>query len=126
MRTTGNCDTGYSCAYTNSLAWRTPTTPLPPENNPRAVFERLFGSLDTNLNPAARAELTMERKSVLDYVNERTAKLVGKLGPADRHKIDEYLFVMDPVFWTGSLSERAALKMKENQCHELARTTHRA
>ena len=97
MRTTGNCDTGYSCAYTNSLAWRTPTTPLPPENNPRAVFERLFGSLDTNLDPAARAELTVERKSVLDYVNERTAKLVGKLGPADRHKIDEYLFAIREI-----------------------------
>jgi len=97
MRTTGNCDTGYSCSYTNSLAWRTPTTPLPPENNPRAVFERLFGSLDTNLNPAARAELTRDRRSVLDFVNERTASLVGKLGPSDKHKIDEYLYAIREI-----------------------------
>jgi hypothetical protein len=50
-RTVGNCDSGYSCAYTNSISWRTPTTPLPPEVNPRAVFERLFGNADLSLAP---------------------------------------------------------------------------
>src|SRR6266536_2306445 len=51
-RTVGNCDSGYSCAYTNSISWRSPTTPMPPEMNPRLVFERLFGAVDTNLDPA--------------------------------------------------------------------------
>ena len=49
-RTVGNCDSGYSCAYTNSLAWRGPATPMPPETNPRLVFERLFGDIDTSLS----------------------------------------------------------------------------
>ena len=55
-RTVGNCDSGYSCAYTNSLSWRSETAPNPPETNPRLVFERLFGSFDAGLDPAdARA-----------------------------------------------------------------------
>jgi hypothetical protein len=53
-RTVGNCDSGYSCAYTNSLAWRTPTTPMPPEVNPRLVFERLFGTDDVTVAPEVR------------------------------------------------------------------------
>jgi hypothetical protein len=64
-RTVGNCDSGYSCAYTNSIAWRGPATPMPPETNPRLVFERLFG--------------------------ERTTELSADLGPADKRKLDEYL-----------------------------------
>ncbi len=91
-RTVGNCDSGYSCAYTNSVSWRGASTPMPPETNPRLVFERLFGSLDTSLDPAARAQLAEDRKSILDLVNERTQKLVGTLGPSDRRKIDEYLY----------------------------------
>ncbi|MGH9674158.1 MAG: DUF1552 domain-containing protein, partial [Bryobacteraceae bacterium] len=53
-RMVGGCDSGYSCAYSNTLCWSSPTTPLPPENNPRAVFERLFGDGETT-DPAARA-----------------------------------------------------------------------
>lgn len=90
-RMVGSCDAGYSCAYQNSLAWRTPNTPMPPEINPRSVFERLYGSLETSLDPQAQAALNEDRKSVLDYVNERTKKLVSTLGPTDRRKMDEYL-----------------------------------
>lgn len=90
-RMVGSCDAGYSCAYQNSLAWRTPSMPMPPEINPRLVFERLYGSLQTSLDPKEQNALTEDRKSVLDYVNERTRKLVGTLGTADRRKIDEYL-----------------------------------
>jgi hypothetical protein len=90
-RTVGNCDSGYSCAYTNSLAWRGPTTPMPPETNPRLVFERLFGDIDTSLSPEARARRLRYRRSILDLVGERTTSLVRDLGPADRRKLDEYL-----------------------------------
>ena len=90
-RTVGNCDSGYSCAYTNSLAWRGPTTPMPPETNPRLVFERLFGDIDTSLTPEARARRLMHRRSILDLVRERTTELSADLGPADRRKLDEYL-----------------------------------
>ena len=90
-RTVGNCDSGYSCAYTNSLAWRGPATPMPPETNPRLVFERLFGDIDTSLAPDVRARRLMYRRSILDLVNERTTKLASTLGPTDRRKLDEYL-----------------------------------
>ena len=89
-RTIGNCDSGYSCAYTNSLSWRSDTTPMPPETNPRLVFERLFGA-DAGLDPATRARRLRSRRSILDLVHERTRSLAGDLGASDRLKIDEYL-----------------------------------
>jgi uncharacterized protein DUF1552 len=90
-RTIGNCDSGYSCAYTNSLAWRGPATPMPPETNPRLVFERLFGDIDTSLPPEVRERRLLHRRSILDLVSDRTARLMGELGPNDRRKLDEYL-----------------------------------
>ena len=90
-RTVGNCDSGYSCAYTNSISWHSPTTPAPPEVNPRLVFERLFGTEDFRLDPATRARRANYRKSILDMVREDTQKLNGTLGQADRRKMDEYL-----------------------------------
>ena len=89
-RTVGDCDSGYSCAYTNSISWRSATTPMPPEVNPRMVFERLFGS-DAGLDPRARAQRLLNRRSILDLVREDTRRLVETLGPADRRKMDEYL-----------------------------------
>jgi hypothetical protein len=89
-RTVGNCDSGYSCAYTNSLAWRGESTPMPPEVNPRLAFERLFGAEDVPLDPEARARRTRERRSILDVVGARTRELMQELGPGDRRKIDEY------------------------------------
>jgi hypothetical protein len=90
-RTVGNCDSGYSCAYTNSLAWRGPTTPMPPETNPRLVFERMFGDIDTSLPADVRARRLRYRRSILDLVGERTASLSADLGAADKRKLDEYL-----------------------------------
>ena len=89
-RQAGDCDSGYSCAYTNNLAWRTETQPLPPMLNPRVVFERLFGT-GASLTPEARARQNRYRRSILDMVTEDTHKLEGDLGPADRRKLDEYL-----------------------------------
>ncbi len=90
-RTIGNCDSGYSCAYTNSVAWRSPSSPMPPETNPRLAFERLFGGLDAGLDAETRARRRRQRRSILDLVADRTNSLVSTLGPADRRKMDEYL-----------------------------------
>jgi hypothetical protein len=90
-RVVGHCDSGYSCAYTNSISWRTPSTPLPPEANPRAIFERLFGEIDTSLDAATRLRRERYRKSLLDMARDETQKLARTLGPADRHKLDEYV-----------------------------------
>ena len=90
-RVVGHCDSGYSCAYTNSISWSTPTTPLPPEANPRVVFERLFGDIDTSVDAATRARRQRYRKSLLDMTRDETQKLASTLGQSDRHKVDEYL-----------------------------------
>jgi hypothetical protein len=89
-RQAGDCDSGYSCAYTNNLAWRSETQPMPPVLDPRALFERLFGS-GAELSPEARALRNKFRRSILDFVSADTKKLQAVLGPTDRRKLDEYL-----------------------------------
>jgi len=84
----GQCENSYSCVYLNTLAWRSPTAPLPTENNPRLVFERLFGNGGT---AEQRVALARENKSILDSVTDDFAKLSRSLGPADRTQVDEYL-----------------------------------
>jgi hypothetical protein len=96
-RIVGSCDTGYSCAYTNSISWRGPSSPMPPETNPRLVFERLFGTEDFSLDAATRLRRAEYRKSILDMARERTGKLMGDLGPSDRHKVDEYLYAIREI-----------------------------
>ncbi|GIT67119.1 MAG: hypothetical protein Ct9H300mP25_05910 [Acidobacteriota bacterium] len=86
----GNCDGGASCAYTNTIAWRTPTTPLPIENDPRAVFERLFGTTGST-DPEARMERLRRDRSILDAVGGKLKGLELILGPGDQIKLDEYL-----------------------------------
>ena len=86
----GSCDGGASCAYTNTVAWRTPTTPLPIENNPRAVFERLFGASGTT-DPEARQARMRRDRSLLDAVNGELKHLGLSLGAGDQVKLDEYL-----------------------------------
>jgi hypothetical protein len=86
----GGCDSGYSCAYTNTVSWRTPTTPLPVEVSPRVVFERLFGDGDST-DAASRLALLKQRRSILDYVAGSIDRLETKLGPGDRNKLSEYL-----------------------------------
>jgi len=86
----GNCDSGYSCAYTNNIAWKSDTQPLPPTLDPRALFERLFGD-DGGLSQEARERRNLYRRSILDYVMDDSKKLEGRLGPSDRSKLDQYL-----------------------------------
>ncbi len=89
-RQAGDCDSGYSCAYTNNLAWKSETQPLPPILNPRALFERLFGN-GVILTPEAKARRADYRRSILDFVGEDTRRLEATLGPTDKRKLDEYL-----------------------------------
>jgi len=89
-RQAGDCDSGYSCAYTNNLAWKSETQALPPVLNPRALFERLFGK-GAALSPEARARQNKFRRSILDFITDDTRKLQAGLGPTDRRKLDEYL-----------------------------------
>lgn len=86
----GACDVGYSCAYTNTISWRSPTTPLPMEHNPRAVFERLFGDSGSTSPEAARRRLRQDR-SILDSISDKVSRLERGLGPSDRSKLGEYL-----------------------------------
>ena len=86
----GGCEHGYSCAYTGTVSWASATTPLPMENDPRAVFERLFGSSDSTEREARLARLRMER-SILDAVSERLAQLRKGLGASDLRKVTEYV-----------------------------------
>ena len=92
----GNCDSGYSCAYSNSISWRSETTPLPPEVNPRAVFERLFGDGE-NFDPATRAVMARQDKSILDFVRGNVSELQTNLGGADKRKLDEYLYSLREI-----------------------------
>jgi hypothetical protein len=86
----GACESGWSCAYANTLSWRTPTTPLPMENDPRLVFERLFGDVD-NTTPEARAARLARNRSILDSLLPEVDRLDRRLGPGDRRKVDQYL-----------------------------------
>jgi len=86
----GACDQGYSCAYANTISWRNPTTPLPMENDPRAVFERLFGAADST-DAKTRAARLKEDRSVLDFVNAEANALKQSLGNSDSHKLNQYL-----------------------------------
>jgi hypothetical protein len=103
-RLVGACDSGYSCAYNNTLSWRTPSMPLPPEVNPRAVFERLFGAIDEN--PADRLNRLSDETSILDYVLDDTRRLNAQLGASDRGKIDEYLTSVREIELRIQLAER--------------------
>jgi hypothetical protein len=89
-RQAGDCDSGYSCAYTNNLAWKSETQPLPPVLDPRGLFERLFGA-GAALSPEERERQGKFRRSILDFVREDTKKLQRDLGPTDQRKLDEYL-----------------------------------
>jgi len=84
----GNCDNGYSCVYTNTFSWRSPTTPLPMEHNPRVVFERLFGEGGTGEQRAARLA---DDRSILDAVREDMTRLNQTLGAGDRSRVTQYL-----------------------------------
>jgi hypothetical protein len=107
----GSCDIGLSCAYTNTISWRSPKTPLPMENNPRVVFERLFGDGGTT-DPSARLARIGTDKSILDSVTAKTAELRRGLGARDHSKLNEYLEAVRDI-------ERRIAKAEEQGVREL-------
>jgi hypothetical protein len=107
----GACDVGYSCAYSSTLSWLTPTLPLMAENNPRVVFERLFGSSDST-DPRARALRLRQDRSILDSVNARVRELQQTLGVSDNRKMSDYLESLRDV-------ERRIQKAEEQSTKEI-------
>jgi hypothetical protein len=105
--TSGACDTGYACPYTSTIVWKSANTPLPTQNNPRVVFERLFGDAGTT-DPKVRAARMRQQKSVLDSVTEEVAQLQGALPAADRVKLTEYLSSIRDVEQRIQLAEAQA------------------
>jgi hypothetical protein len=82
---TGVCDSGYACVYSSTLSWKGPSQPLPMENDPRLVFERLFGGKD-----GRAVERLASRRSLLDFIRDDARRLTARIGAADRRKLDEY------------------------------------
>jgi hypothetical protein len=107
----GSCDLGYSCAYSSTVSWLTPTLPLMAENNPRVLFERMFGASDST-DPRVRAARLKQDRSLLDSVNDRANELQRQLGRADNRKMDDYFAALRDV-------ERRIQKAEEQSSKEL-------
>jgi len=107
----GGCDSGYSCAYTNTISWRSPNTPNPMEINPRTVFERLFGDGDST-DPAAQRKLLTEQRSILDYIAGSIDRLETNLGARDRNKLSEYLDAIRDIERRIQKAEQQSATMK--------------
>ena len=114
----GQCEAGYTCAYMNTISWRTPTTPVAMENRPRLVFERLFGDNDST-DPAVRLRQIRRDRSILDSVTETTSTLLTGLGPGDRAKLTNYLDALREV-------ERRIQKAEEQSSRDLPTLTRPA
>ena len=114
----GSCDLGYSCAYSSTISWLTPTLPLMAENNPRVVFQRMFGSSDST-DPRVRAARLNQDKSLLDSVSERVNQLQHELGASDNRKMNDYLASLRDV-------ERRIQKAEEQSSKELPDVTQPA
>jgi hypothetical protein len=108
----GNCDSGYSCAYSSNLAWRNESSPLAKEMDPSAVFERLFGTPEKVSDGTPAALRNARRKSILDYALEDAKSLKIKLGSADGRKLDEYLYAVRDI--ENRLQRADKLELGEN------------
>lgn len=115
----GNCDSGYSCAYSSNLAWRNESSPLAKENDPAAVFDRLFGNGDSASEGKNRAARIERRKSVLDFVLDDAKVLQTRLGTADKRKLDEYLYAVRDV--ENRMTHSDKLKVGEDGVPNIAR-----
>ena len=99
----GSCDVGFSCSYMNTISWRTPTTPMPMEINPRVVFDRMFGDGATAEERLRRIE---SQRSILDAVTSQVRRLQGGLGASDRNRVAEYLDTVREIERRIQLSEK--------------------
>ena len=100
----GACESAYGCAYYDTISWRNETTPLPMENRPRAIFERLFG--DAGTDPKVRLALRQEDRSILDAINADVKQMRIKVGGSDRSKIDQYLEAVRDIERRMQLAEK--------------------
>ena len=114
-RNAGQCDSGYSCAYSNNISWKTPSTPMSKEINPKLVFERMFGAPGDQETAKSRARRDFFRKSILDTVSDDAAKLSSKLGQTDRRKLDEYFSSIREIELRIARSQADATKQKVPQ-----------
>jgi hypothetical protein len=109
VRNSGNCDSGYSCAYQYNVAWRTASSPMPPEPNPRLVFERLFGAGSRDERKKSFQARQARQRSILDFIHEDARSLSKQLGPQDGRKLDEYLTsireIERRIAWVDQLGE---------------------
>lgn len=107
-RNSGNCDSGYSCAYSNNISWKSPTTPMGKEIDPRRVFDRLFANDVASDVAANRARRRRQRLSILDFVLEDARKLKDRLGVSDQRKLDEYFSGVRAIELRVANAERGA------------------
>src|SRR5438093_4693857 len=107
----GACESAYSCVYYNTISWSTPTTPLPMENRPRAVFERLIGD---STDPAERAARLKENRSILDLLSEDLKRLMRSIGESDRAKLDQYSDAVRTVERQIQIAEQQSFKELPN------------
>lgn len=108
----GDCDSGYSCAYSSSIAWRGESTPVAKEVDPRLVFERLFGNGDPAETGQARDRRDRYRKSILDFVLEDASRLKTRLGVHDLRKLDEYFTGVREIEQRVARTERTNQELK--------------
>jgi uncharacterized protein DUF1552 len=99
----GSCDVGFSCTYMNTISWRTPTTPMPMEINPRVVFDRMFGDGAT---PQQRLQRIESQRSILDAVNDQIKRLQGGLGATDKNRVVEYMDTVREIERRIQISEK--------------------
>ncbi len=105
---------GYSSAYTNTISWASPTTPIPMEHRPREIFERLFG--DGGTDPAARQQRIGRQYSILDFVKDETNRIKKRIGADDSNKLSEYLDAVREVeFRVQKAEEKTGIELPEMQ-----------
>jgi hypothetical protein len=110
VRKSGDCDSGYACAYVYNLSWRSPNQPLAPEHNPRFVFERLFGAGSHGERVANLKRRQQEQRSILDYVLEDARRLDADLDGRDRMKLDQYLTSVREIEQRIEITERLPVR----------------
>ncbi len=111
----GNCDSGYSCAYSYNISWKTESTPMPPEVDPRLVFDRLFSNGNPGETEEARARRELYHKSILDFVLEDANRLKANLGFTDRRKLDEYMTAVREMEMRIERAEKYAAELPDQK-----------
>ena len=110
----GQCDSGYSCAYSFNVSWRSASTPMPPEVDPKLAFDRLFTAGDSDETAEVRARRQARRASVLDFVLEDAKRLQGQLGRNDQRKLDEYMSAVRDVERRIAMADKVGVELPDH------------